>query len=571
MSVIHVWNDQLIAGEEDKTTIMKIQTVRYKIEGMTCDGCARNIERIVRRVEGVTEARVSYREGMGEFVFDPLLVPPDEISTAVNDTGHYRVAGEITEEKTQGNGKDFDLIIVGGGSAAFAAAIRADEMGLSVLMINDGLPTGGTCVNVGCVPSKTLMRMAAQVYHASHSPFAGVLPRGAAVKMPEIIREKRELVETLRQKKYIDILGPLTHVKFVKGRARFTGDHTVQVNEQESYRAKKFLIATGASTSIPSIPGLDQAGYLTHRTLFEQEHLPESLLILGGGYIALEIAQTWQRLGTQVTLLQRSPHVLSRQTADVAEEITRHLQDEGVEIHTGLDFQRVEKKDGLVRVTVLANGKKKVFFATELVIATGIRPNTRSLGADKAGMRVTDSGHIAVNDHLQTSVPHIYAAGDCIATPAYVYTAAYEGKLATDNAFTDAGLKADYTAMPWVVFTDPQVAGVGMDEKEAEAAGIPWEVSRVDLTDVPRSLAAFDTRGFVKLVRNPENDRLLGARIVAHEGSELTMELSLAIKYGIPVKELASSFHAYLTLSEAVKLAAIGFEKDVKTLSCCAV
>ncbi len=550
--------------------IMEIKTVKYKIEGMTCDGCARTIERVVRRVQGVKEAKVSYRGRTGVFAFDPGKVSPDQISAAINDTGHYSVAGKVPDVPKEGK-EMYDLIIIGGGSAAFAAAIRAEELGLATLMINEGLPTGGTCVNVGCVPSKTIIRAAEYMHIAQESPFRGVKPAGAALDMPEIIRQKRELVEDLRQKKYIDILDGLEHVRYVKGRAVFTDARTVRVKNEDVYRAKKFLIATGASTFIPPVPGLEQVGYLTHRTLFEQERLPESMIVLGGGYIALEIAQAWQRLGTRVTLLQRSGHVLSAQTAEVAEEITKHLREEGVEIHTGLDFREVEEAGGSVKVTVLQAGIERSFTAEQLLVSTGIRPNTSGLGAEAAGLQLTGTGHVAVDNRLQSSVPHIYAAGDCITTPAYVYTAAYEGKLAVENAFTESDRRVDYTAMPWVVFTDPQVAGVGMDEKEAQAAGVPYEVSRVDLTEVPRSLAAFDTRGFVKLIRNPENDRLLGARIVAHEGSELTMELSLAVKYSIPVKELASSFHAYLTLSEAVKLAAIGFEKDVKTLSCCAV
>ncbi len=547
-----------------------METVKYEISGMTCDGCARTIERVVRRVEGVAEAQVSYREKTGSFAFDPDKISPDKIAEAIDATGHYKVAGAITDQK--GNDpQPYDLIIIGGGSAAFAAAIQAEDLGLSTLMINGGLPVGGTCVNVGCVPSKNLIRAAESLHKASAPPFRGIHARGAEVDFGQIIAQKRELVGSLQQKKYKDILNGLEHVSFVEGHAEFADACSEVVNGTTTYKALKFLIATGASTQIPPIEGLKNVHFHTNRTLFEQEQLPESLIVLGGGYIALEIAQTWHRLGTKVTLLQRSAHVLSRQTADVAEEITRHLREEGVEIHTGLDFREVEEKSNIIQIRAMQDGEEKIFSAEQLLVSTGTRPNTSALGAERIGLELTPGGHIRVNEQLETNLAHIYAAGDCIATPAYVYTAAYEGKLAVENAFTGAGRKADYTGMPWVVFTDPEVAGVGMDEKEAEAAGLPYEVSRVDLTDVPRSLAALDTRGFVKLIRNPESDRLLGARIVAPGGSELTMELSLAIKYGIPVSQLATAFHAYLTLSEAVKLAAIGFGKDVKTLSCCAV
>jgi len=549
---------------------METKTVKFQISGMTCGGCAHTVERSVRGKNGLVEGKVSYKDKAGEFTFDAEKMTKEEIIAAINATGHYKVEGEITEN-TDGDSKQYDLIIIGGGSAAFAAAIRAEELGLTIMMVNDGLPVGGTCVNVGCVPSKNLIRAAGSLHKASVSPFRGIHLQQPKVDFKEIISQKRELISELRQKKYKDILERLENVHYVKGMAVFSGTKTILVNGRDTYKGLKFLIASGASTKILPVEGLDKVPYFTNRTLFEEESLPESLIVMGGGYIALEIAQTWQRMGTKVTILQRSSHVLSKQTEEVAEEITMHLRNDGLEIVTGLDFKQVTEEHGRIQVHAGQNGENKTFVADRLLVSTGIRPNTSGLGAEIAGLELTGSGHIKVNNRLETNLPNVFAAGDCINTPAYVYTAAYEGKLAVENAFTGANRETDYTGMPWVVFTDPEVAGVGLDEKEAAALGLPFEVSVVELSEVPRSLAALDTRGFIKLIRNPGNDRLLGARIVAPGGSELTMELSLAIKYGIPVKELAQSFHAYLTLSEAVKLAAIGFEKDIKTLSCCAV
>lgn len=220
------------------------------------------------------------------------------------------------------------------------------------------------------------------------------------------------------------------------------------------------------------------------------------------------------------------------------------------------------------------NDKDVKFESTHLLVAAGRKPNTKNLGLEKISVSTLKSGHIIVNDHLQTSVPHIFSAGDCNQNPPFVYTAAYEGNLAVNNmtACCEDELKAaDYTGMSWVIFTDPQIAGVGMDEAEAEKKNIPFEVSVMPLSEVPRCAAALDTRGFIKLIRNSETDKLLGARVVAPEGSELMMELSLAIKYGITVTELKNSLHPYLTLAEGIKLAAIGFGKSVEKLSCCAV
>ena len=310
--------------------------------------------------------------------------------------------------------------------------------------------------------------------------------------------------------------------------------------------------------------------FLTNRSLFELEELPESLIVLGGGYIALEIAQMMYRLGSKVTLIQRSEHMLSNQVADIGIEIEEHLRNEGIEIITNSKIELVEKDGDQISLDLFEGRKPRIVKADKLVVATGISPNTLGFGLEKIGVKLGSTGHIETNEYLQTDISSIFAAGDNIDTAAFVYTAAYEGNLAVENMFNEELSAKDYHGMPWVVFTDPQIAGVGMDEAEAEKNGINFEVSKLPLNLVPRSIAALDTRGFVKLIRDKDSDKLIGARIVAPEGSELTMELSLAIKYGIPTKELAKSFHAYLTLSEAVKLAAIGFGKDIHSLSCCA-
>ena len=225
------------------------------------------------------------------------------------------------------------------------------------------------------------------------------------------------------------------------------------------------------------------------------------------------------------------------------------------------------EKDGQ---TIRAITNEGVFEASHVLVATGARANTFNMNIEKTGVSVLPSGHIKVNEKQETNISHVYAAGDCTNTPAFVYTAAKEGKVAVLNAFKSAGAKVDYTALPWVVFTDPQVAGAGLDEQEAEQAGIRYETSIVPLSEIPRAQAALDTRGFIKLIRNTENDKVIGGRIIAPEGGELAMQLSLAIKAGMTVEELADAFHPYLTLSEGIKLAAITFNKDVSELSCCA-
>jgi len=344
------------------------------------------------------------------------------------------------------------------------------------------------------------------------------------------------------------------------------------VDGKETFTALKFLIATGASTNIPNIEGLNDIGYLTNISLFNLEEYPESLTIMGAGYIGCEIAMAYNRLGVKVRIIEFTDRVLRSQTPDISEELEKHMRSEGIEIMPNFRAVRFEKRGN----KIIIHAKNSVGELTEMVetgkivVVTGIKANTRKLKLENTGVQLSGDGHIAVNEKMETNIPHIYAAGDVVNTPSYVYTAAFEGKIAIENAFIGAGKAADYSALPWVVFTDPQVAGVGLDEAQAKTQNIPFEVSKLELKDVPRAIAARDTRGFIKLIRNTESDKLIGARIVAPEGGELIQALSMAIKYGITVNELAENMYPYLTMGEGIKLAAITFGKDVATLSCCA-
>lgn len=492
------------------------------------------------------------------------MIAKNEISHTVRHRD-FKNKTIVNKNKQNAGKAQYDLIIVGGGSAAFSAAATAAEMGLSVLMVNAGLDLGGTCVNVGCVPSKHLIRNAEQIHNAQHSPFNGVSSVRPKVDYKAIIWQKRELVASLQKKKYLDVVSKLETVEVLEGWARFVDAHTIEVNSKH-YKGMKFLLATGATTNVPEIEGLKEVGYLTNESLFDLEEQPKHLIVLGAGYIALEIAQAYNRFGSKVTILHRSGRILRTQTADITDELTAHLSIEGIDIRTNVLIEKLEK-DGK---TIRAITDEGVFEASHVLVATGARANTFNMHIEKTGVSFLSSGHIMVNEKQETNISHIYAAGDCTNTPAFVYTAAKEGKVAILNAFKSTGEKVDYKALPWVVFTDPQVAGAGLDEQEAEKAGIPYETSTIPLSEVPRAQAALDTRGFIKLIRNRETDQLIGGRIIAPEGGELAMQLSLAIKAGMTIKELAEAFYPYLTLSEGIKLAAVTFSKDVSELSCCA-
>jgi len=463
--------------------------------------------------------------------------------------------------------KESDLIIIGGGSAAFAGALKGLDFGARIVMINEGL-IGGTCVNVGCVPSKTLIR-AAEAHHRAHHPFHGIQSRSEVSDFKAVIAQKDQLVESLRQKKYSDIIKDRSEVETISGRAAIKDAHTVIVGDRE-IRGEKILIATSSAPYLPPIPGLADVGMMTSTEAFALTTLPQKLIVLGGRYIALEIAQMFSRFGTEVTILQRSGRILPDESPELTDALTGYLREEGISIQTNVALKSARREGNEITLLTEIDGKEHRFSSPHVVAATGRRANTKRMGLEAVGINTRANGALAVDERLETSVAGIYGAGDVIGAPQFVYTAAYEGALAVENALTDKAKDRDYRALPWVIFTDPQVAGVGMDEKQAQAAGIDAHAVTLSMDQVPRALAARDTRGLITLIRDRTNDQLVGGRILAPEGGELVMEISLAIKYGISASELAGTFHPYLTNSEAIKLAALTFTKNVDQLSCCA-
>jgi mercuric reductase len=546
---------------------MNIKTVKMNIKGMTCEHCAKTISNLLE-TDGILAKQVSFPNHSAEVKFDAEKTSAQVIAGKINGTDHYEVTG-LQEKNTTSNGTQKHLIIIGGGSAAFAATLEARELGARVTMINDGLPIGGTCVNVGCVPSKNLIRAAESLHRSRNNPFPGIETGGSVRDFQAVMNQKQTLVEDLRQKKYLDIVAGMEGFELIQGRAELVNGTTVSVNGK-TLKGDRILIATGARPHIPEIPGLSDVPYLTNKSAFELEQLPESILVLGGRYIALEIGQMFSRLGSRVTLLQRSDRILPTETADLTDALTNYLEQENMCIITGNEFLKVYEREGHIVVESRVKSEIKTFQAEKLIVAAGRTPNADRMGLEKAGVELGADGGIVTDEDLKTSVSTVYAAGDVTGKNMFVYTAAYEGKLAARNALKGEKNKTDYSVLPWVIFTDPQVTGVGLDEVQAQARGIDVESSTITLDQVPRSIAARDTRGFIKLIRDRATDKLVGARILAPEGSELIMEVSLAIRYGITVKELVGMFHPYLTLSEGIKLAAITFGKNVKQLSCCA-
>lgn len=463
---------------------------------------------------------------------------------------------------------NYNLMTIGGGSAAFAAAIKAAELGARVAIVEKGT-IGGTCVNIGCVPSKTLIKAAELCYHSAYPQFEGLTACPPPSDWQRVVQQKDELVAALRQGKYVDVAAVYPTITILKGEAKLVGGRQVHVNGTV-YEPEKILVATGSRLWAPPIPGLQEAGFLDSERALSLEALPMSLIVIGGGSIGLEFAQLFTRFGVQVMVLESGRHVARAEEPEIGQALVRYLEDEKVWICTNVTIIRMERRDREYLVHTETNGKPEICRATAVLVATGRRPNTNGLGLEQAGVRLGPKGEIIVNEHLQTTNPNIYAAGDCTGDPMYVYVAAYAGGLAAENALTGVGMVFDLTALPHVTFTDPQIASVGLTEQLARTRGLRVQTALLPLEHVPRALASRNTKGLIKLVAEEETGRLVGAHILAAEAGEVIQEATLAIRFGLTVQDLAQTFHPYLTMVEGLKLAALTFKKDVSKLSCCA-
>ncbi len=461
----------------------------------------------------------------------------------------------------------YDLAVIGAGSAGFSAAITAAELGAQVALIGNGT-IGGTCVNVGCVPSKTMIRATEALHRARAARrFPGLAGEASVVDWAALIAAKDELAATLRQKKYVDLLPEYNGVAYLEGAARLGGQGVV-VNGA-AIPAGKIIVATGASAALPDIPGVADVPYLTSTTALELPALPRSLLVIGGGYIGCELAQMFSRAGVEVTLVTRR-RLLPEAEPEIGEALGGYLRDEGITVRTGLSYRGIERTHHGVELRVSIDGEDEAIAAEKVLLATGRSPNTDGLGLVEAGIKLSGNGGIVVDERMRTSKPGVYAAGDVTGHDQFVYMAAYGAKLAARNALNGDSLVYDNAAMPWVTFTDPQVAGAGLTEHAARACGFETKTSIVSLDQVPRALAARDTRGLIKLIADAKTDRILGGQILAPEGADSVQTIVLAIKHGMTSRELGETIFPYLTTVEGLKLAAQGFDKDVAKLSCCA-
>jgi mercuric reductase len=549
------------------------------VTGMTCADCARRVEQALRSISGVRTVRVDYPKAVTSIDTEfPLAI--DTLNAALPKS--YRVASlpagdaqrkaigalGISHRARASSEAPLNIAIIGTGGAAMAAAITATERGARVTLIERGT-IGGTCVNIGCVPSKIMIRAAHFVHARKESPFdTGISAATPQINRKLLLAQQQARIEKLRAAKYEALIESNPNIALLHGEARFKDAKTLNVKltqgGERSVAFDRALIAAGARPAIAPIPGLKNTPYWTSTEALISESIPRRLLVIGSSVVAVELAQACSRLGSQVTLIARSA-LLIREDPAIGETLGEVFADEGIQV---LRHTQTHSVSYINREFVLETSSGALR-SDALLVATGRAPNVEALNLEGIGVKTVNGGVIEVNEQLQTSVPHIYAAGDCTNQLQFVYVAAAAGSRAAQN-MTDGEATLDLRSMPMVVFTDPQIATVGLSEADARLQGIDTDSRVLTLDNVPRALVNFDARGFIKIVAEAGSGRLLGVQAVAAEAGELIQAAALAVHHEMTVTDLGAQLFPYLTMVEGLKLCAQTFTRDVTQLSCCA-
>lgn len=460
--------------------------------------------------------------------------------------------------------ESFDLVIVGGGSGAFAAASRAAERGASVAVVERGV-IGGTCLNVGCVPSKILIAAARARRHARHHGLPGVPTAAGNVDAGALFAHKVALLDHFREEKYEDLVARTPNLTYIQGEARLLSPFVVAVGDRV-LNAEKVILATGGRPSPPPIPGLARVPWIDSTSALSLGAIPEHLVVIGAGYVGLELAQAFHRLGARVTVLEALDRIAAGEEPEVAAALREALVGEGIGVHTGVKVEEVGGAPG----AILIRARGAVWTASHLLVATGRRPNTDGLGLAEVGVRTNRRGAILVDDELRTSVEGVWAIGDCNDRVPLVTTAAHEGAVAADNAMANAGRKVADEVVPHAIFTDPEIAAAGLTEAAAREMGLHVRTTRMPMAKVPKAAIVGETAGVVKVVVEEASGRLLGVHVCGAGAADMIQLAALAIRKCMTAAELGGMIFVYPTLTEALKMACQSFEKDVAKMSCCA-
>jgi len=566
-----------------------VSEIALRVTGMTCADCASHVERALIAVPGVKKVKVAYPEAIAR-VEDAAAISLASLNAALPRAYALKPlpAEELTPEPTRpnsavskaldvlgglvkpraGSQPPLEIAIIGTGGAAMAAAITAAEQGANVTLIERGA-IGGTCVNIGCVPSKIMIRAAHIAHLRKESSFdIGISASTPHVDRRALVFQQQARVEKLRATKYQAIIDGNPNITLLRGEARFKDANTLSIQLRDGaaqlVRFDRALIATGASPAVPDVPGLAGTPVWTSTEALIAEELPAHLIVYGGSVVALELSQAFLRLGSRVTLIARST-LLSKEDPLIGETLKGLLEQEGMRVLTHKMVRHVTHAQE--RFTLDLDGETVT--GDQLLVATGRRANTVGLNLDAIGVTTKADGAIVVDDHMRSSAQHIFASGDSTTNPEYVYVAAAGGSRAATN-MTGGDVALDLSVVPGVVFTDPQVATVGLSEVQAQKAGLATNSRVLTLDNVPRALVNFDTRGFIKMVAEAHTGRILGVQAVAPEAGELIQTAAIAIRAKMTIAELSAQLFPYLTMVEGLKLCAQAFTKDVKQLSCCA-
>ena len=441
----------------------------------------------------------------------------------------------------------YDAIVLGSGQAGNPLSQKLADHGWTVALV-EREQLGGTCVNTGCTPTKTMIASAQVAHYARHAVRWGVHTKEVSVDLPRVVARKDRVVlqwrSSLEQK-----IQQRPNLHLYHGHGRFLDPHRVRIGDQV-LESQRIFIDTGARPSIPAIQGLDQAGYLTNVSIMQVTDLPEHLLVLGGGYVGLEFGQMFRRFGSRVTVVDFAEQVLPHEDADVARELQRALEAEGIRFRLGARTTRVERHNGQVALRLEDGDGAESVAGSHLLVATGRRPNTDDLGLETTGVQTTPQGFIRVNSRLETNVPGIWALGDVNGGPAFTHIAYNDYQIVYANLIEGKDLTTANRLVPYAVFTDPQLGRVGLTEKEARANGHRLKIGKIPMTWVARAVERDETAGLMKVVVDAETDRMLGAAILSSEGGELVQILEFAMLAGAPYTLLKGAVYIHPTLAE---------------------
>jgi pyruvate/2-oxoglutarate dehydrogenase complex dihydrolipoamide dehydrogenase (E3) component len=441
----------------------------------------------------------------------------------------------------------YDAIVIGSGQAGNPLCQKLADHGWTVALVEKE-HLGGTCINTGCTPTKTMVASAQVAHYARNAGKWGVRTGAVAVDLPRIVARKDQIVHQFRsgqEKK--DQERKSLHL--YRGQARFVGPRQIRVGDQ-LLESERIFINTGARPTIPRLEGLDKVGYLTNASLMDLTELPAHLLILGGGYIGLEFGQMFRRFGSQITIVHRDAQILTREDADVASELQKALEAEGIRFVVNAATSRVAKHDREVALHLDAGHGPETVTGSHLLVATGRRPNTDDLGLETTGVEVSSQGYIKVNPRLETNVPGIWALGDVKGGPAFTHISFNDFQIVYANLIEGKSETIDHRLVPYSVFTDPQLGRVGLTEKEARASGRRLKIGKIPMSWVARAIERDETAGLMKLVVDAQTDHILGAAILSTEGGELVQILGAVMLAQAPYTLLKGAIYIHPTLAE---------------------